>query len=106
MYPEPELTRLAAHKAVLQRGIGLRRTQCAEAATQAMRPFAWLDRMLASWRRLSPLAQFAAVPLGFLVKRTIFPRLKPLGSLLRWGPLVFAAMRGIGSAIKNRRGSG
>ena len=105
MYPEPELTRLAAHKAVLQRRIAHRRIQCVEAATQVLRPFAWLDRMLAVWRRLTPLAQFAAIPLGFLVRRTVFPRFKTLGSLLRWGPLVFTAIRGISSMVKIQQGS-
>jgi hypothetical protein len=103
MYPNQELIRLAAHKAALQRTISLRRVQCAAAMAKATQPLAWLDRMLAFWRRLSPLAQFAAVPLGFLVKRSVFPRLKVLGSLLRWGPIVFAAVRGLGSAIKTRR---
>jgi hypothetical protein len=102
MYPDRELTRLAAHKAALRRDIALRRTQCVEAAARVARPLEWLDRMLALWRRLSPLAQFAAVPLGFLVKRTVFPRLKILGLLMRWGPLVFSAVRGISSVVKTR----
>ena len=102
MYPKEELTRLAAHKTALRRGIALRRIQCAEAAARVGRPLAWLDRVLAFWRRLSPLAQFAAVPLGFLVKRTLSSRLKFLSPLLRWGPLVFAAARGISSAVKSR----
>lgn len=105
MYPDRELTRLAARKAALRRDIALRRAQCAEAAARVAQPLAWLDRMLAFWRRLSPLAQFAVVPLGFLVKRTVFPRLKILGSLVRWGPLVFAAVRGISSLVKIRSGS-
>jgi hypothetical protein len=58
----------------------------------------WLDRMLAFWRQLSPLAQFAAVPLGLLVQRTVFPRLKILRTLVRWSPLVFAALRLVGRA--------
>ena len=105
MYPEQELTRLAAHKAVLQRTIARRRVHCVAAATQVMRPLAWLDQLLASWRRFTPLAQLAVIPLGLLAKRTVFPRLKNFGSIIRWGPLVFAAVRGIRSAIKSHRGS-
>jgi hypothetical protein len=105
MYPERELTRLAAHKATLRRDIALRRVQCAEAAARVAQPLEWLDRMLAFWRRLSPLAQVAAVPLGILVQHTVFPRLKVLRSLVRWGPLVFGAVRIISSAIKTRSGS-
>jgi hypothetical protein len=66
MYPDRELTRLAAHKATLQRDIAVRRAQCAEAAAQVAQPLEWLDRMLAWWRQLSPFAKLAAVPLGLL----------------------------------------
>lgn len=90
MYPERELTRLAAHKATLQRDITLRRAQCADAAARVAQPLEWLDGMLAFWRRLSPLVQFAAVPLGILVQRTVSPRrkilrlLEILRLLVRW----------------------
>jgi hypothetical protein len=102
MYPNRELTRLAARKAALRWDIALRRVQCAEAAARVARPLAWLDRMLAFWRQLSPLAQFAAVPLGLLIKRTIFPRRNVLRSLVRWGPFVFGAARAITSVVKTR----
>jgi hypothetical protein len=68
-----------------------------------VRPFAWLDRMLALVRRTSPIVKFAAVPLGFLAARTVFPQRKILGSLARWSPLVLGAMRGISSAFKTTR---
>ena len=99
MYPQRELNRLAAHKAARRRGIAFRRAQCAEAAARLAQPLAWLDRMLAFWRRLSPRAPLAALPLGFLASRIIFPRSKVLGSLVRWGPLVFGAVRGISSSV-------
>ena len=54
-------------------------------------------------RRLSPFAQIAAVPLGFLVQRAVFPRRKILGSLLRWAPLVFSAVRGFKAAVTPAR---
>jgi hypothetical protein len=105
MYPQQELTRLAAYKAALRRDVALHRAQCAAAAARVAQPLAWLDRMLAFWRRLSPLVWFAAVPLGVLVTRTVFPRLKILGSLVRWGPLVFGAVRGLSAAVETRVGS-
>ena len=105
MYPKQELTQLAAYKAALQQQIAIRRTCCAEAAAQVTRPFELLDAMLALWRRLSPLAQLATVPLGFLATRKVFPRLKVLGTLLRWGPIVYEAVRGIRTAVKTRVGS-
>jgi hypothetical protein len=103
MYPQPQLNRLAAHKAALQRGIALRRAQCAEAAARIAQPVEWLDRMLSFVRRISPLVKFATVPLGFLAVRTVLPRRKILGSLVRWSPLVFGAVRGLSSAIKTTR---
>jgi hypothetical protein len=102
MYPARELTRLAARKAALQRTIALHRAQCIGAAARAARPLAWIDRMLAWWRRLPPLATFAAAPLGWLLTRAVFPRLKIIGPLLRWGPLVLGALRGLGTAAKAR----
>jgi hypothetical protein len=99
MYPQQELIRLAARKAALRRDIARRRVQCAVAAGRLARPLAWLDRVLAFCRRLAPVA---AMPLGFLVSRTIFPRLKFLGALVRWSPLVLGLVRGIGAVTKRR----
>jgi hypothetical protein len=102
MYPHAELKRLAAHKIALRRDIAVHRAQCAIAAAHLAQPLDWIDRMLASWRRLAPLAKLAAVPLAFLATRMIFPRLKFLGPLVRWGPIVFSAVRGLGSTLKTR----
>lgn len=94
MYPQPELNRLAAYKIGLRRKIAFRRSECATAAAHLARPVAWLDRTVAFWRRLSPLT-VAAVPLGLLLQRTLFPRMKIFGALLRWAPLVFNLLRGV-----------
>ncbi len=88
MYPDRELTRLAARKSWLRRDIALRRVQLAETAAQVSWPLAWLDRMLAVGRRLSPLALLAALPLGCLVTRTV------LASMRIFGPLVSGLVRG------------
>jgi hypothetical protein len=92
MYPDRELTRLAAYKAALRRDVALRRAQCAVAAARVAQPLEWLDRMLAFWQRLSPFVKFAALPLGFLLKRSLAPRTRILGTLLRWGPSVLGAV--------------
>jgi len=106
MYPQRELTRLAAYKTALQWDIALRRTQCAEAAARVAQPLAWLDRMLALWRRLSPFVQFLPVLLGgFFATRTVLPRLRFLGRLAYWSLAVFGTVRGVCSAIKIRGGS-
>lgn len=102
MYPQRELTRLAAYKTALRWDIALHRTQCAEAAARVAQPLAWLDRMLACWRRLSSFGPLAVVLLGWVVTRTVFPRRKILGSLLRWAPLVLGLVRGLVSAVKIR----
>lgn len=104
MYPAWELRRLAAHKSALHKRIALRRLACVQAAAQVARPLAWLDRVVAFWRRLSPFAKFAAVPLGILVQRAVAPRVGILGQLARWGPLAFAAVRGIGALAKTNGG--
>jgi hypothetical protein len=102
MYPDREMSRLAARKVALRRDIALHRAQCAAAAARAVQPLEWLDRALAFWRRLSPLAKFAAVPAGILVQRFVFPRLKILRSLVRWGPLAFGAARVVRRAVQSR----
>jgi hypothetical protein len=105
MYPDRELSRLADHKASLQRDIALRRLQFAEDAARVAHPLEWLDRAAAFWRKFSPLIQISALPLGYLAKRVFFPRFKILSSLAKWGPLAFGAMRGIGSMARSRPGS-
>jgi hypothetical protein len=100
MYPDRELTQLAAAKAALQREIAVHRAQCAKAAAKAVQPLEWVDRMMAFWRRLPPLARFAAMPLGLLVRHTVLPRLKILRALVRWSPLVFGAVRVISRAVR------
>jgi hypothetical protein len=102
MYPQRELTALAACKVSLRRDIAVRRAWCKEAAIGVARPLKWLDRVLAFLHRIPPAALFAAVPLGFLVKRSLFPRAGILGMLLRWGPLAFGAARLMNSAAKAR----
>ncbi len=93
MYPDRELIQLAARKALLRQNIAYRRIQCAQAAGRAMRPLAWLDRVVAFWRKLPPLIQFSALPLAGLLGRSVIPRRGMLGTLLRWAPLAFTAVR-------------
>ena len=99
MYPQRELIRLEAYKAALLRDIAINRAQCVNAAIRVTQPLVWLDRILAFWRQLSPLTLFAAVPLSFILKRTAFPHLKILGSLVRWGPVVIATIKSIRSLV-------
>ncbi|MBI3887135.1 MAG: hypothetical protein HY302_15620 [Opitutae bacterium] len=93
MYPQRELIRLATYKVWLRRGIARRRTDCGRAVAQLARPFSWLDQMLALWRKIPPVAKLATVPFVALVTRAVLPRAKILGTLLRWGPLVYGVVR-------------
>lgn len=74
MYPAEELNDLARRKAALRSRISSTRLRCAAAAGEVARPIAWIDRFVAQWRRISPLAKLAALPLGFLLRRTLVGR--------------------------------
>jgi hypothetical protein len=69
------------------------------AATRVVQPLAWLDRMIGHWRRVSPLALSAAVPLAGLLIRPARPGL--FSTLLRWGPLALNLVRGVTRARSN-----
>lgn len=103
MYPDAELTRLSAHKAVLRTRIAVRRAACAAAFHQAARPLALLDRLHALWRRISPLARAIALPVGLFLGRRALPRTGFFGRVLRWSPVVFAAWRGLNAATRRPR---
>jgi hypothetical protein len=105
MYPDGELSRLAAAKAVIRMDIAVRRAECVQAAAEVARPLEWLDRVLALWRRVSPMAKVAIVPLGLLLRRWVMRRHKVLGALLRWGPLAAGAVRGFSFASNGRSSS-
>ena len=96
MYPQPELIRLAGHKSALRRVIARRRVECATAASRATHPLVWLDKALTLWRKFSPVAKLAVIPLVAIAGRSLLPRAKFVGSLLRWGPLAVAAIRSLG----------
>jgi hypothetical protein len=93
MYPQRELTRLADRKAALRRRISLRRLHCAEAASRVLRPLDLLDRILALLRQLAPLARDSALPLGIVLLRVAFPKLKTARAFLRWSPLLLDVLR-------------
>jgi len=100
MYPQEELTLLAVRKADLQQRIFERRADCVEAIVRVSRPLEWIDRMLGVWRKLSPMVKLAVVPLGLLLKRRTAPRTRVLGTVLRWSPFIYAAIRGFKASRK------
>ena len=77
-----------------------------EEKLRLIQTFIWISAAVFTGMMAITFASLTLVYLlGFLVTRTVFPRLKILGSLVRWGPLVFGAVRGISSAAKTRYGS-
>jgi hypothetical protein len=102
MYPNRELTALAARKVALRQAIALRRDQCAAAAARATRPLEWMDRVLILWRQLPAAGRYAAIPLGWVVLRGILRRLKYVRSFVRWSPLLFAAVRVLRATVRTR----
>lgn len=99
MHFAKDLERLALHKAALQRSIARGREQCANASSQVARPLELLDRTVAIWRGIPASVKLGAVPLGLLATRLVLPRRGILGALVRWGPLVFTAVRAFGSGV-------
>lgn len=71
MYPAAELDALARRKAVLRARISLDRLRVVALSAEVARPINWLDRALVQWRKISPFAKFAAVPLGLLLTRAV-----------------------------------
>jgi hypothetical protein len=98
MYPDGELNELAVAKLAVRQKIYLRRQLCVLAARRATQPLEKIDDLLMRWRRISPMAKLAAVPVAVLLKRTLFKKAKILGTALRWGPLAFKIFRGLSAA--------
>ena len=98
MYPDGDLSKLELRKVALRQRIHLRRRECVARATRVAEPLEKIDDLMARWRRISPLAKVAAVPMAMILKKLIFPRAKILGSMVRWAPLAFKILRGFKAA--------
>ncbi len=85
---------LARRKAVLLDRICVDRDEVAAAAARLAEPIQVVDRGVTYWRRVSPMVKLAAVPIGILLGRVLKRRARKLSAALRWGPVVFAAVRG------------
>ena len=95
MYPTAELTELARRKAMLHARISGDRLRCVALADEVARPLDWLDRVIAQWCRIPPMAKVAALPLGLLLRRVVFPRKKLhlFGRVMRLVPMVMSAVK-------------
>lgn len=93
MYPAGELNRLAVRRSLLSRRIDLRRRQCAEHGAKLVQPLKWLDRMLGTWRRISPVAKVLGPPLLLVLVRKFFDPIGRAGRLVSWLRLAPLALR-------------
>jgi hypothetical protein len=95
MYPSGELTSLSRRKALLRAKISIGRLECAALAAEAVRPIDWIDRVVAQWKKIAPIAKFAAVPLGLLLQRGLLPgkKLKLFGRVARLLPWILGAAK-------------
>lgn len=94
MYPGGELTELAERKTIVRARIAQRRWECVQASAVLVRPLGWLDRVLDTWRRISPVAKIAGVPLGLALARKLLGGGR-LASFARFMPLVFQTARAV-----------
>lgn len=95
MYPAAELNALARRKAVLRARISLDRLRVVALSTEVAKPINWLDRAMVQWRKISPFAKFAALPLGLLLNRAVLPGKKTglVGQALRFAPVILSAIK-------------
>jgi hypothetical protein len=95
VYPAGELSELARSKLALRQRIAARRAGCVDHAARVTRPLQWLNRAHARWRRLSPVARLALVPLGLLLARGAARPGRRLAALLRTRPTFVGLVRGL-----------
>lgn len=96
MYPAGQLTEIASRKAALRSRIATRRLECVAYAAEVARPIAWIDRAAAQWRKISPYAKLAIVPLASLLlrrKTAARNRTPGWGRWLKLMPIVASAAR-------------
>lgn len=91
MYPRAELVELQACKTALQRRILVRRWEVALDVCQGARPLRFVDQVYGQWRRISPFAKLAAVPISLWLKQKFFRPRKISGLILRWLPTLVGA---------------
>ncbi|HQF38319.1 MAG TPA: hypothetical protein PK322_04300 [Opitutaceae bacterium] len=100
MHPQRELTRLAARKAALIVELDRHRAELSASVARLLEPLELIDRSLALWRRVAPLAGSAAAMRPGDHVATARPT--GLGAWLRWLPLVVSATRLVRNAAKLR----
>lgn len=93
MYPQGNLDRLARRKRALLIDIRARREDCAAQVQQVLQPVVWAEGIYARWKAISPALKIAAVPVGVMLKRKLFPGGGILGKALRWAPVAISLFK-------------
>ena len=98
MYSTEELNELLMRKARLRAAIEGNRRACVVQAGEVLRPLAWIDRVMAEWRRVAPLAKAAAVPFGWMLWRKLrLGGAARSAQALRWLPTLLGLVRAVGA---------
>lgn len=101
MYPSGELKELARRKEAVRDRLALHRLQYMEAGERLARPIHVIDTLVAQWRRISPFAKLAALPLGLLLKKKLAPKASILSTAIKWLPTMFGAARAVAGMRQN-----
>lgn len=89
MYPQANLEALAQRKQALLSSIRTSRAECAAHLSVIAKPIVWAEGLYARWKAVSPIVKVAAVPVGVMLKRKLFPKGGGgfAAGLLRWAPV-------------------
>jgi hypothetical protein len=92
MLPLGELSGVELHRAQIRDRIGLRRRLTELQLAELAKPVHHAERLLGTWRRVAPIAAFAAIPVALFAGRglRIF---RWFGPLLRVAPIALAFAR-------------
>ncbi|HVS54354.1 MAG TPA: hypothetical protein VHD62_18505 [Opitutaceae bacterium] len=104
MYPAGELNHLAARKALLRLRIAEHRLQCAQAADELARPLGWIDRALARWRSISPLAKTVGLPVVMLAAKKLLGRFGGVAATVGKLPRLFRSLPAMLQAFRAMAG--
>ena len=102
MYAERELKRLGEVKLRVRRRIGRRRDEITAQTARVAQPLRWVDRAYVYWKKAGPIAKLAAAPIGVWLTNKLFGRRKMAGSVMRWGPMIWNVVRGLGIGLSRR----
>ncbi len=93
MYPTGELKALAYERELVMRRISRHRASVVANAERVAQPLQWINRAQGELRKFSSMGSLIAGPIGLIGVRMITKRMGKLGTLLRWGPMIFSVAK-------------